>query len=312
MTGVLRLGRPVRFKDRWRGRLAAIEVDERWEALNAAIETRRLFRTATLRLPLQAATGSSDDYLAFDEITSRAAFRREIPPVGAPARPLSRETPISLEGTRLTGLIVERPGLLASAVIVRRGGWDFRVSTDTVRFEGKVMHLGVQPDALMPYYGPEELLQRVREAIARLRPLTPDEHRAIEAGLRDGQAVIKGNVRSRRIRDLVRKAAAAAAGPEAVSDQIIDDIELEHRIGLQLERAGLHRAASVYVRSTLGEVTVFGYAPSQAMIEEIERAVSRIPGVRSLQKRIAIAELPEPVQSEPALRSARAASDAPA
>src|SRR5437899_8012075 len=100
------LGCPVRFQERWSGRLAGLEVTEDWEVLNVTIE-RGLVRKSNVRLPLSAATSWSAEYLAFDGTSSEAAFAREVPPVAAPARPISAETPVAMTGVRLAGVIIE-------------------------------------------------------------------------------------------------------------------------------------------------------------------------------------------------------------
>src|SRR5205807_707774 len=96
----LLLGCPVRFQDRWSGSLVGMDVDEAWEVLNISVR-RGLLRKRTVKLPLNAATGWSTDYVAFDGITSEAAFAREVPPAAAPARPMSLETPVAMPGARL-------------------------------------------------------------------------------------------------------------------------------------------------------------------------------------------------------------------
>ena len=39
----IRLGSPAKFRERWQGRVSAIEVDEAWEVLNVVV-TRGILR----------------------------------------------------------------------------------------------------------------------------------------------------------------------------------------------------------------------------------------------------------------------------
>jgi osmotically-inducible protein OsmY len=97
-----------------------------------------------------------------------------------------------------------------------------------------------------------------------------------------------GNVRSKHSREAVRRAASAALGTAVNADALTDDIQLETDIGLALERAGLTRTAEVFVRCTLGDVILFGYAPSQSIADEVVRATEGQPGVRAVHNRIEI------------------------
>src|SRR3989304_399938 len=96
---LLRLGCPVRFRDRWQGRLAAFEIDEDWLVLNVVI-SRGLLRPVEVRLPFSIADAWDEAALSLD-CTSDQAFGRELPPVAAPAMPLSAHTPVSPAAARL-------------------------------------------------------------------------------------------------------------------------------------------------------------------------------------------------------------------
>src|SRR5205807_1887480 len=163
----------VRFQDRWSGRLAGMDVDETWEVLNISVQ-RGLLRRTTVKLPLNAATGWSADYLAFDGLASDAAFARELPPVAAPARPISVDTPVAMPGARLAGALVERSSRRARALLIRREGELYQVRCDEARFMGKELHPGVQPQNLVPYLADDELAERANRAIAASRELAYD------------------------------------------------------------------------------------------------------------------------------------------
>src|SRR3990170_337886 len=101
----LRLGCPVRFRDRWQGCLLWFGVDESWLVLNIVV-ARGLFRPTEVKLPFSIAAAWDDGSLSLD-CTSDQAFGREVPPVAAPAMPLSARTPVSA-GDRLAGALVSR------------------------------------------------------------------------------------------------------------------------------------------------------------------------------------------------------------
>jgi osmotically-inducible protein OsmY len=283
----LRLGCRVRFQDRWAGQVDAVEVDESWEVLNVVV--RHGFpRTSTVRLPLNAATGWSGDYLAFDEITSVAAFGRELPPIAAPSRPISRQTPMATGNLRLAALMVDNATRRVRAVLARHGGTLIGVPAEGVTFEGKVMHLGVQPDAFVTHFNEDELRERVREGLAADRELTPGESHYVEVEVVDGNPRLTGNVRTKQSRESVHRCASAALGMAVNVEGLFDDMQLETEIGLAMERAGLTRGTEVYIRCTLGAAVLFGYAPSQAVADQAVLTASRVPGVREVASQIEI------------------------
>src|SRR3989304_6083122 len=109
---LLRLGCPVRFRDRWQGRLVAFEIDEDWLLLNGVVSPGP-FGPPAGRPPFPIADAWDEAALSLD-CTSDQAFGRELPPVAAPAMPLSAHTPVSPAEARLAGAPVERSS--------RRGG----------------------------------------------------------------------------------------------------------------------------------------------------------------------------------------------
>src|SRR3989304_1251116 len=131
---LLRLGCPVRFRDRWQGRLSAFEIDEDWLVLNVVV-SRGLFRPVEVRLPFALAAPWDDGALSLDftsdqafrpgppalACTSDRAFRRDLPPVAAPAMPISARTPVSAAGVRLAGALVERESRQGRRLLLAAG-----------------------------------------------------------------------------------------------------------------------------------------------------------------------------------------------
>lgn len=254
---LLRLGCPVRFRDRWQGRLAAFEIDEDWLVLNVVV-SRGLFRPVEVRLPFSIAAAWDDGALSLD-CTSDQAFGRELPPVAAPAMPISARTPVSAAGVRLAGALVERESrrvsrlLLAAGMLTR----DTRaVDVREVTLERGAVQLAAQLDALPVYRPDPELLQAVRDALAAHPYLTADDRRTVGVDVADGVAHLSGNVRTPQAEASVRDAAASVPGVSEVRSAVVDDRALETAVGRALDAAGMFRHGRLYVRAALGGKSV--------------------------------------------------------
>lgn len=286
---VLRFNCPVRFQDRWQGHLAAIEVDADWEVLNVVIARRGLLGSSSVRLPFSVVSDWSSSLLALD-CTSEEAFARQIPPNAAPARTLSPRTPVAAPGARLTGALAERASRRVTHLLIARGlvGASHLVPREQVSLEGDAVKLTAPLGDLPLYRSDEDLVQMVRQALSALPYLTGDDRRALQVEAADGVVVLRGNVRTPQGKLWALQAAQSVDGALSVQDQVIDDPHLEIAIGQALERAGLFHGARIYVRSNLGDVTLYGFVPSLAYIEEVLRTVHRVPGVRSVTSRLEI------------------------
>jgi osmotically-inducible protein OsmY len=285
-TMPLRFGCPIQFRDRWQGTLAAADVDNDWEVLNLVI-ARGIWRwTTRVKLAFSASPRWSYDSVALD-CTSGQAFAREIVPIAAPARQLSRDTPLSPPDARLLGLLVEPGRRRAVEVIVLRGGEKYHFPVTAIAFEGKGLRLGSRGEELSPYMADDELLDVAREVLASNPHISGDERGALSVRVSSGVVTINGNVRTKQMKDLIRASLEPLAAVAAVRLEIMDDIDLELAIGRALERAALQHRAEVYARSKLGEVTLFGGAPSAA-VDEITRIVSQVPGVRTVTSRMVV------------------------
>ncbi len=279
---LLRLGCPVRFRDRWQGRLAAFEVDEDWLVLNVVI-SRGLFRPLEVRLPFAIAAAWEGAALSLD-CTSDQAFGRELPPVAAPAMPISARTPVSAAEARLAGALVERESRRVSRLLLASGmlGRDTHaVDVGEVTLERGVAQLAVQLGALPVYRSDSELLQAVRDAIAMHPYLTADDRRAVSVDVTDGVVHLSGNVRMPQAETSVRDAAASVPGIGEVRSAVIDDRALETAVGRALDAAGMFRHGRLYVRAALGEVTLEGYISSAGPARDIVKAAA-VPGVRAV------------------------------
>ena len=83
-------------------------------------------------------------------------------------------------------------------------------------------------------------------------------------------------------------AAIAARMPGVVSgmNEVRNDFDIERDGGLALDAAG--HAAPIALRSSLGDMALFGNVPSQRMVEDITRTLVRVPGVRLVSSRLRI------------------------
>ncbi|TET94761.1 MAG: BON domain-containing protein [Dehalococcoidia bacterium] len=291
----LRLGCPVRFRDRWQGRLAALEIDDQWLVLNLVL-SRGIFRPTEVKLPFSAASQWDDDHLSLD-CTSEEAFGRQVPPVAVPLRPLSVRTPLSVRDARLAGALVERASRRASHLLL---SWGLlapgrrMVPIQNVTLSGGVIQLAAQTDALPIYRPDSELVEAVRDALAAHRYLTADDRRTLNVEVVDEVAHLSGNVRTPQAKAYVHEAAASVPGVTAVEETVADDRQLEIDVGRALDAAGLFRYGRIYVRSALGEVTLGGFVRAEAVIPGIVKVASGVPGVRSVDSRIEVEEATPP------------------
>ena len=225
-----------------------------------------------------------------------------IPPVAAPPRPFSPETPLSSGDARLVGALVERGSRRVSHLLFsrkRRPSDQRLVPVEDISLEGGVIMLPAQWRALSVYERDSELAQAARDALVAHRYLTPDDRRALKVEVVDGVAHLSGNVRTPRTAILVRETAASVPGIDSVRDAVADDLQLETEIGRALDAAGLFRHGRIYARAALGVVTLDGFVSAEAVISDILKVVSSVPGVRSIEHRIVVEKAAPPAAVAP-------------
>lgn len=284
----LRLGSRVCFEDRWQGRLSGVDVAEDWEVLNLTVSSGFLFAARSVKLPFSAVTSWSDDAVSI-AANSFQAFAREVAPVATPSRPVDASTPTSHPGARFAGLIVRASDRRATDVLLSRGlGGLYRIPVTDVQFEDKTLTFETQAKNLTEYHPDAEILERLRRAIAEDNWLTLDDKGGLHFEALNGQVTISGNVRVKQTRRGVHALVAAVPGVLGLWDEVKDDFELETEIGLALDRSGLARDAEVFARSNLGEITLYGSAPSARTAEDIVRTVAKLPGVREVKSQLAV------------------------
>jgi osmotically-inducible protein OsmY len=283
----LRLGTRVCFEDRWQGEVSALDISEGWEVLNLTISSGILFLRQSVKLPMSAVKSLAEEavYIAANSIQ---AFAREIPPIAAPARPVSAETPVSRGGTHFAGVILNTDGNRATEILVSRGLTTYRVPISQLAFEGKTLTFTSAPDELAEFHADSDVLARIRSAITEDAGLTPDDKRSMTVDVESGAVTLGGNVRVKQTGERMDAIVRRVPGIIAMRNEIIDDFALETAMGLALDRQALSCSANVHVRSSLGEVTLYGTASSPRQAEDIIRAVAKVPGVREVKSLLAV------------------------
>jgi osmotically-inducible protein OsmY len=291
----LRFGCPVRFHDRWQGRLTAFQVDEDWRVLNVVV-AQGLLRRSEAKLPFSAALDWGDDFLALD-CMSREAFRHEVIPVAAPGPLFAAGTRVSAAGARLAGALVDRTSRRASHLLFAAGHLGARITAapaGEATFEAGVLALSAQTVALPPYRPDSDLLGAVRDALAEDRRLTADDRRSLVVEVADATAHLSGNIRTPEAEAHAVRAAASVPGITGVRNAIHNDHRLEIDVARALDAAGLFRYGKLYLRSALGEVTLSGFLASPGALDDVLRVASAVPGVRSLDNRVEVRPSPAP------------------
>jgi osmotically-inducible protein OsmY len=285
----LRLGSRVKFEDRWRGVITALETTEDWEVVNVVVEGGFLIWRTSIRLPLSSATEWDDDHVAF-ACTSGAAFRHEIPPVAVPSRPVGKGTPLSLGGASFAGAIVRATDRQIAELIVSRGvaGMN-RVPIKEASFERKVLAISALPETLSRYRADNVIEAEVHKTIREDTGITGDDKRGLKASVVGGVVTISGNARVHNAIERATGLISRIPGVVMIRIEAIDDLSLETAIGLALDKAGLSRHSDVYARASIGVVTLFGSASSATAADDVVRAVDAVPGVREVVNKLEVA-----------------------
>jgi osmotically-inducible protein OsmY len=277
----LRLGARVCFDDRWQGSLSAVDLGEDGEVINITVASGFFFLSSSVRLPFSSVTSWNDQEVRI-AANSFTAFAREIPPVAMAARPLSAASPTSHPSTSFAGATVRVSDRKAVEILISRGMTTYRVPIDGVAYEGKTMTISVQPGNLTRYAPDAEIIDRLRHAVSTNEWLTPADKQSLVIDVQTGVAHVAGNVRLAQTRDYVLSFVGEVPGVAAVESSLHDDHGIEAAIGRSMDKEGIQREADVFARSNLGEVTLYGAAPTAQMIEDIARAIGRVPGVRQV------------------------------
>lgn len=297
----LLLNSRVVFVDGNSAQLTAIEVDESWEVLNIVV-SRGLFRwRQRVRLPFSTASAWSESNVHLT-CTQSEAFSREIPPVATPSRPISTETPMALAGSRISGALVSTRTRTATFLIVRLGTRQVRVAISDTTFEGKTLRINVQPEALDEHRTDGDIAADAWRLLRDDHVIMPDELDGMEVSSLGSVLSLTGNVRRNSTKERTEALMSSVAGITAFRSSLKDDLQLEIDIAALLTKAGIQRVASIYPRSSLGEVTLFGRAPTDQVAEDATKIASRADGVLNVTTRMEIGS-ESSARSQPATAS---------
>ena len=285
------LGSKAIFTDNHSSRLTALEVDESWEVLNIAISQGILRWIQRVRLPFDLAGNWSETAVNLS-CTRTEAFSREIPPIAAPSRPISAETPLALAGSRLSGALVSPDSRKVTDLIIRLGKKLLRVPTTDITFEGKTLRLTVQPDTIPEHRSDRDIAADVWSRLRNDSVIMPDEFRGLEIETAGSIVTLNGNVRRKGTKEHAESLVAQVSGLTELRSQLKDDLQLEIDIAAQLHKAGIQRVSTVYARSSLGDVTLYGRSPAIQIIEDATRVSAAVAGVRSVHSRIEVGSQP--------------------
>ena len=283
----LLLNSRVVFVDGNSAQLTAIEVDESWEILNIVV-SRGLFRwRQRVRLPFSTASAWSESDVHLT-CTQSEAFSRELPPVATPSRPISTETPMALADSRISGALVSTQARTATFLIVRLGTRQVRVAISDTTFEGKTLRINVQPEALDEHRTDGDIAAGAWRLLRDDHVIMPDELDGMEISSSGSVLSLTGNVRRNSTKERTEALMSSVAGITAFRSSLKDDLQLEIDIAALLTKAGIQRVASIYPRSSLGEVILFGRAPTAQVAEDATKIASRADGVLNVTRRLEI------------------------
>jgi osmotically-inducible protein OsmY len=136
---------------------------------------------------------------------------------------------------------------------------------------------------LLPRYRPDDDIQADILKEMRLESLLfPQDVLALRADVTAGVVRVRGNVHtSRTHRDLVDKA-RRVAGVLSVTDELVEDQELEMAVAAALARDPATRSLNICVFPRAGEIELAGKAPDEEVAELAIETAASVPGVRSV------------------------------
>jgi len=294
LRSTLRFGAPLRFRDRWDGRLQACEVDADWAVCNLVI-ARGLIIRRSVRVPFSIVSEWSDDAIALD-CTADEAFGRLIRPQGVLSHRLDARSAVAGAKTRLVSLMVDHRSRQVTHLLLERGRIvpeDQLVPIQEAILKDGTIVLSKQAEAYPIYRPDEDLVYAVRAAMATHPYLSEDDRRGLVVEASDGVLYLRGNVRTAAARNWALECARQVNGVQEVHNEVVGDPSLETAVAKALADAGLFRRARVFVRAVRGGVILTGYVPSLDVQADVERVAAGVAGVRGLTAKLQL-QPPEP------------------
>lgn len=283
VRSALRFGAPLRFRDRWDGRLHACEVDADWAVRNLVIGRGLIFRQS-VRVPFSVVSEWPDGAIALD-CTADEAFGRQVTPEGVPSRRLDARTTVAGTESRLVGLMVDRRSRQATHLLLEQGRVLPKgqlVPIPEAAIQGGIIVLRGQAEAYPVYRPDDDLVHAVRGALAAHPYLREYDRRSLVVEASDGVLYLRGNVQTAAARNWAQECAQQVDGAQDIRNEVVDDPSLEVAVAKALAEAGLFRQARVFVRAVRGDVVLTGYVPSPAVQGDVQRVAAAVPAVRSV------------------------------
>jgi osmotically-inducible protein OsmY len=162
------------------------------------------------------------------------------------------------------------------------------VPSSEIAFEGKTLRVIAQPDTLADHRTDQEITDESWRLLRNDPVIMPDEFSSIGVSSAGGVLTLTGNLRRSSTRGRAEAIAVEVAGVTELRSRLKDDLQLEIDIAAQLSQAGIQRTASIYSRSSLGHVTLFGRAPSPDVAGDARRIAEAVDGVVSVNSRIEV------------------------
>jgi hypothetical protein len=138
-----------------------------------------------------------------------------------------------------------------------------------------------------------ELLYRVCEAIGHYEPIRISGS-TLRLSLHDGAVVLAGRVRSDPLKILAERLAASAVGGRPFVNELISDAAVTVAVATALALDARTSLAPVFVETNLGQVTLYGDAPSAAMVTAATEVASAVPGVATVTNYLVARAAPAP------------------
>jgi osmotically-inducible protein OsmY len=195
---------------------------------------------------------------------------------------------MALAGSRLTGALVSSKSRKVTSLIVNVGTKPLRVPIADVTFEGKTLRLTVHPDALPEHRTDRDIAAEVWRLLRSDKVIMPDERKGLTVDVAGGIVTINGSVRRKSTKERAESLVAEVTGITELRSQLTDDLQLEIDIGARLYKSDIERVADIYPRSSLGDVVLFGRAPSPEVAADAVRVTSAVQGVGNVTNRLEV------------------------
>ena len=164
---------------------------------------------------------------------------------------------------------------------------------------GSPSAMGIQMLELPSYRPDEEAQARAERALRNADPTDGTTYGAVQLKVYDGTAYMTGNVRLPIQRAEAERAVRRAAGVIDIQSDILTDGEVEIAIAEDAARVGLTRSGILFIKCSLGRVTLTGSLASEEQVRQATSLAGATDGVLEVATDIGIVEPPPAVEPPP-------------